>query len=544
MKKMNARQMMLCMAGSVMCSVGVMGCYPLVPAYFAALYLERVSGPVLLGMMYIGMFVFMPTAAAVKYAVALVVVMGAIRLVEWANEGCPSYMAGSMAAIITMILSVAGGLLEWKDQPGILAAALEGAFILGAVILFNRALHMILHWGRKAGVPERPDGGREERLLGYAESFQGLSQVFHSMSAAHQNGAAEELGQIQNELTGKICASCDACAVCWERDPAPLYGALSGILSAIWNGETPGEEKKQELAMAYIMQDCAREEKILDVGERHVLSEIQYRAKEQGIVVEELHLIEAVDGRIRIDAVLKSRLGGCVAVKTFLALSGAVLGKKLRTTADARTFIAKEPFRFLIYEDTAYRSVQGIARVKKDEAKISGDNFSFLELERGEMLLGLSDGMGSGSSACKESEMVLDLVERFLEAIRMMNSAMVMKGENDIYSTLDLCMVNLYSGMARLYKVGAAAAFIRREDDVECIASENLPVGARAHLDAKPREIHVPKPEETMREMILSIKTNNPGILAKKIMDRVMLFTGGRAQDDMTVLAACIWKKA
>ena len=46
--------MMLCMAGSVMCSVGVMGCYPLVPAYFAALYLERVSGPVLLGMMYIG----------------------------------------------------------------------------------------------------------------------------------------------------------------------------------------------------------------------------------------------------------------------------------------------------------------------------------------------------------------------------------------------------------------------------------------------------------------------------------------------------------
>lgn len=44
-------------------------------------------------------------------------------------------------------------------------------------------------------------------------------------------------------------------------------------------------------------------------------------------MVEELHLIEAVDGRIRIDAVLKSRLGGCVAVKTFLALSGAVLGK-------------------------------------------------------------------------------------------------------------------------------------------------------------------------------------------------------------------------
>ncbi len=82
--------MMLCMAGSVMCSVGVMGvtlwCRRICGAVSGA-----VSGPVLLGMMYIGMFVCMPTAAAVKYAVALVVVMGTIRLVEWANEDALPY---------------------------------------------------------------------------------------------------------------------------------------------------------------------------------------------------------------------------------------------------------------------------------------------------------------------------------------------------------------------------------------------------------------------------------------------------------------------
>ena len=37
-----------------------------------------------------------------------------------------------------------------------------------------------------------------------------------------------------------------------------------------------------------------------------------------------------------------------------------------------------------------------------------------------------------------------------------------------------------------------------------------------------------------MQEIIESIQTNNPGILAKKIMERVMLFTGGKAKDDMT----------
>ena len=330
MKKANARQMILCMAGSLMCSVSVMGCYPLVPAYFAALYLEQVSGPVLLGVMYIGMFVFMPVTAAVKYAVALLVIMGAVRLVEWANESCPSYMAGSMAAIATMILSVAGGLLEWKDQPGILAAALEGAFVFGAVILLNRAIHTLLTWEKKSLPQEMPDSGREERLMGYAESFQGLSQVFHSMSTKRSGEAMDELGQVQNELTGKICASCEACAVCWERDSTPLYGILSQMIAGIWHNGEPEKAAREQLeqycrkskdmveeavhVLAYIMQDCAKEERLLDAKERHVMAEIGYRAKEQGIMIEEMHLIEGVDGRLKVEATLRSRLGGALFV--------------------------------------------------------------------------------------------------------------------------------------------------------------------------------------------------------------------------------------
>ena len=54
---------------------------------------------------------------------------------------------------------------------------------------------------------------------------------------------------------------------------------------------------------------------------------------------------------------------------------------------------------------------------------------------------------------------------------------------------------------------------------------------------------HVPNPEETMQEIIESINTNHPGILAKKILERVLLFTGGKVSDDMTILATCIWEK-
>lgn len=613
MKKTGIRQMILSVVGGAMCSVSVMGCYPLVPAYFAALYLEQVSTPLLLGIMYIGIFLFMPLTAAVKYAVVLLIIWGAIRLIEWANEGCPAFMAAFMAAISTVIISFAGGLLEWKNQPEMSAVILEGMFICGAVILLGRAMHLILHWQIEYRTEEKKERGKEDRLRGYAESFQGLSRIFYTMSNTKNTYYTGELGQIQNELTGKICANCDSCALCWERDSTPLYGILSQMIAGIWNGGAPEEETKEQLqqycvrskdmveeavrvfervnlnrawynrllenrqviaeqldAMAYIMQDCAREEQVLDAQEKYALSEIRYRAKEQGIVIEDMHLIETVAGRKKLEVTLKSRMGGCVAVKSFLTASGRVLGCRLRAAADARTFIAKEPAAFTFYEDTHFRSVQGIARQKKDDAQISGDNFSFLELESGAMVLGLSDGMGSGSTACKESEMVLDLVERFLEAgfsvetaIRMMNSAMVMKGENDLYSTVDLCKLDLYNGTANFYKIGAATTFIKRGDNVECITSANLPVGAKAQIEIEAEEVqlqngdfvvmmtdgvleylHVPKPEQTMREIIESIQTNNPGILAKRIVERVMLFTGGKVQDDMTVLAACIWEKA
>ena len=612
MKKTSIRQMILSVLGGAMCSVSVMGCYPLVPAYFAALYLEQVSVTVLLGMMYIGMFLFMPLTAGVKYAVALLIIRGALRLIEWANEGCPSYIAGFMAAVSTVILSFAGGLLEWKNQPEMYAVILEGIFICGAVILLNRVMHLAINWNPTPEIIEVTYKGQEERLLGYAESFQGLSQIFHTMSEKKNIYQVEELGRIQSELTGKICASCDSCALCWERDSGPLYNILSQMITNIWHNGLPEEETEEKLqqycvrsrdmveeavrvfervnlnrawynrllenrqviaeqldAMAYIMQDCAKEEQILDMQEKHALAEIRYRAKEQGIVIEEMHLYKTIEGRKKLTVTLKSRLGGCIAIKTFLAASGHVLGCRMRVTADAKTFISKEPVAFTLYEDTHFRSVQGIARLKKDDAKISGDNFSFLELERGEMVLGLSDGMGSGSTACKESEMVLDLVERFLEAgfsaetaIRMMNSAMVMKGESDLYSTVDLCKINLYTGSTSFYKIGAAATFIKHGESVKCISSANLPVGAGTQIEIEMSEmtlengdfvvmmtdgvleyLHVPKPEETMQEIIESIQTNNPGILAKRIVERVMLFTGGRAADDMTVLAACVWDK-
>lgn len=169
-----------------------------------------------------------------------------------------------------------------------------------------------------------------------------------------------------------------------------------------------------------------------------------------------------------------------------------------------KNLIGKERIRLVFEEDTHYHTVHGVARLVKEGASVSGDNFSFQELVDGEFVMSLSDGMGSGSRACKESEMVIELIEKFLEAgfsketaIRMMNSAMVIRGEDDLFSTVDISALNLYDGNCTFYKIGASATFIRRADCVECLISENLPVGYTTVLRSK-------RPHAVFRTVILS----------------------------------------
>ena len=234
-----------------------------------------------------------------------------------------------------------------------------------------------------------------------------------------------------------------------------------------------------------------------------------------------------------------------------------------------RSLIGKEEAFLTFEEDTLFHTLQGVARLTKDHAQVSGDNFSFLELEGGECVMALSDGMGSGINACKESEMVIELIEKFLEsgfqketAIRMMNSAMVIQGEDGIFSTVDLAAMDLYTGMCEFYKIGAAAAFIKHGDEVECISSASLPAGIFHQIDIEKSSrqltdgdfvvlltdgvldyLKVPAPEETMREILENMECNNPGQMAKQVLEQILLFTAGKAPDDMTVLVTGIWKK-
>ena len=146
--------------------------------------------------------------------------------------------------------------------------------------------------------------------------------------------------------------------------------------------------------------------------------------------------------------------------------------------------------------------------------------------------------MGSGIEAFKESEIVVELLEQFLEsgfsqetAARMVNSALLLKGREGMFSTVDICAVDLYTGICDFLKAGASSTFIKRDHWVESIASENLAAGLVQQLDfdtASRKLYHgdylimmtmmvvrwmhpsTEREEETMKEIIMDVREKEP----------------------------------
>ena len=315
-------------------------------------------------------------------------------------------------------------------------------------------------------------------------------------------------------------------------------------------------------ALSYAMENCIAREHCMNQVEKGRLLKIQYHLKEYGIRAKHLHYYYRENGTSRITIELNARWGNCIFVKEALQVLNRYGTEEMIPIESNRNFIGKDRYQYEFVTRPILQCSHGVARLMQEGQEISGDNFSVLQREDGKVMLALSNGMGTGLSANKESETVIELMEQFVEAgfsmdiaLRLMNAAMVFGGEEDHYSTLDLCLLDVYTGIAEFYKVGAHVSYIKHKDKVEVIADETLPVGAEITIDVNPwrnhvecgdflvmvtdgvlEYLHVFNPVETIRDIISCIECQEPEQFAMRILERVLLYTGGRIMDDMTVL--------
>ena len=130
----------------------------------------------------------------------------------------------------------------------------------------------------------------------------------------------------------------------------------------------------------------------------------------------------------------------------------------------------------------------GIASLKKKGESVSGDRGTYFKTEQGTLCVILSDGMGSGESAAKESVAAVRILERFLRsgvdpavAMKMLNAMMLLKNDDSWgFATVDLMCIDLFTGEAAFYKYGAAPSYVRSGKAVRRVRGESLAAGLSA----------------------------------------------------------------
>ncbi len=454
---------------------------------------------------------------------------------------------------------------------------------------------------------------KRTKLYGYAESFKNLAQSFTDISRYKQNLDDSDMDTMFDELSGEFCYSCSKRDDCWKKCFKATYADTRQILKSVKeNGkiireEVPGsfiknciyskdfleetvsifERAKLNLLwhnrllenrvavagqlteMANIMEEMAME--MYEVKEIGVTldSDIKDRLKREGIIIRNLLCVENQAKRLEIYMTVKVDKTGCIASRDIGEYLSLVCRKTMVPSLNSKTMINKEYSTVMFEEDTNFRLLYGTAKSVKNEEVISGDNYSFSELENGKMVVCLSDGVGSGIEAYRESETVIDLMEQFLEAgfsketaVKMINSTLVVKAEEQFYPTMDICELDLYSGVCEFLKIGSSTTYIKRDNWVETIQSTSLPIGVFHQpdcdttskklydgdfiimitdgvLDAIPLETQ----DETICGIIMETNTNNPKEMAKMILDKASSYQENGVLDDMTVIVLGIWKK-
>ncbi len=458
--------------------------------------------------------------------------------------------------------------------------------------------------GRMSGIrKESLDAERNKeyiksRLYTAADSFRTLAETFFDLSDKESHVDTEDISMMFDRTADRVCRECPRLSECWVNNFNGTYKSLFHLLEVL---EQKGEISETD-ADEYFLKKCMRlrsitkemnrlfeiykincvwkskltENRIL-AGEQmgsvsHILDniaeelceeridlsaeeEIRERIEAKGYDILGIFVTTNLSGRYNAYIEIKSKqeIDDCRRVAE-TAIRG-VLGEKLVLSGVIETNRESRMLRFS--EPEGYRVEAGIASTSAGSE--NGDNCITRYLSGGKYVAALSDGMGTGHKAARDSGATVRLLGDFLEAgfdkgisVRLVNSIMVMKSASEAFATVDMCVIDLFSGEAEFIKNGAEPSYIKRREGVETVRAVSLPVGVVQNVTIESFAYNIKnndvivlmsdglqgkrEGEDWIRRIIEDGEENMPsGELADRILDMAKTLNGEDA-DDMTVV--------
>ena len=175
--------------------------------------------------------------------------------------------------------------------------------------------------------------------------------------------------------------------------------------------------------------------------------------------------------------------------------------------------------------------------------------------------------MGNGEHAKRESKAAIDLLRKLLKAgfdeklaIRTVNSTLLLRSTEEMFTTLDMALIDLFTANTEFLKIGSAPSFIKRGTLVQTITGSNVPIGILQDIEVQsieeqlrdgdilimmsdgvydaPRQLH--EKEEWLKKQIEKLETTVPQEIADTLLEMAVRTNQGEILDDMTVVVAKI----
>jgi stage II sporulation protein E len=200
---------------------------------------------------------------------------------------------------------------------------------------------------------------------------------------------------------------------------------------------------------------------------------------------------------------------------------------------------------------------------------LCGDNYTHMEINDGKYMMAISDGMGKGKKAYEESSITIDILEKLVDAkiddeivINTINNMLLLKSSDEMFSTLDLGIIDLKKGYLETIKMGACSTYIKRQDsDVDLITSSSLPVGILSEINLDRQKVKVKDGDYIVMVsdgiidagknnnmgdnwliyFLQNIDSTNPKEISNLILNKALDIQNGEVEDDMTVLVTKIY---
>lgn len=288
--------------------------------------------------------------------------------------------------------------------------------------------------------------------------------------------------------------------------------------------------------------------------------------KDKRIEIEDLSLINLPDDQLEILVEMPKPLSEVSQVEKIRNILSEALGFNISADYVLGNKITSNIIKYR--KVNRFTSLTDVTTLSNSENKVSGDSYSFGEMGNVNFAA-ICDGMGIGKKANRESSIAIELLEKLMEMnmdksmiIRTLNSFLRAKSNDEIFTTLDLGFIDLYTGKLQIIKNGSPSTFIKRRDRVDIVSSKSLPIGILEDVDSNIYEEDLEdgdilimmsdgvldsnrseeNSDEWMKKVIMGINSQNPKKITEEILNRAKLVSIGHPKDDMTIMATKIWR--